>query len=118
MFLSVCNVSIGGSIITILGENFGYLGLAVRIGTQACSAVNFIDTFSLTCTVPAGTGSPASVVVIYGQRFSRAVNSLSYAAATVDTISGRYHHHMHHPSIHTHGCLYHIILVDVCYMFL
>jgi hypothetical protein len=78
----------GGTIITVKGDNFGYLGLGVRIGTRSCIGVTFISVFELTCTVPAGTGSPTSVVVIFGQRFSRAVNSLSYASATVNTISG------------------------------
>jgi hypothetical protein len=78
----------GGTLITIIGDNFGENALSVHIGTQTCIGVTYYSVTKLTCTVPEGTGSPTSVVVIFGQRYSRSVNYLSYAAATVTQVTG------------------------------
>ena len=80
--------TIGGALITITGDYYGSSALSVRIGSNACTPVNFVSSQQLTCTLAAGAGLNQPVTVVYGNQFSSPAFFLSYATATITGVTG------------------------------
>ena len=78
--------TVGGSLLTIDGDLFA-AGVSVSIGSLSCTAVSVLSVGQLTCLTPAQAGSAMSVIVTNGLKYSAAVYLLSYAPATLSSIS-------------------------------
>ena len=82
--------TVGGTYVTVDGEYFDSRAshLSVRIGSNPCSSIIGVSEEQLLCEIESGSGYNQSVTVTKDQQSSLPVSYLSYAPATVTSVSG------------------------------
>lgn len=80
--------TLGGTVLTIHGAHFSNSDITVKIGVSNCDQILYIDSQTLQCILPAGTGFNKQVYIIVGFLFSPSSHLLSYKAATLSSITG------------------------------
>lgn len=74
----------GGSLVTILGSNFGSSIPQIYIGPSLCFDVVLLSDSSAMCTVPKGIGSDLTVTVAQAGQNGSMPNGFQYTLPTID----------------------------------